>query len=253
MSKINQVLLNWKTGDVHGIKWLRERVLSRRHSYHYLQMGIFHKLGPAVFSQSGDEVDWRGIIRFLQKEERLPIHVSKKTALELHGHGHYVPLGEKERVEVTSFERINFPKWTQSLDYPYTFVFRKSSLLSHECFLSECTENGFQIFISYRELAILELIDSIDLSYSLETAENYMNALTTLRPDVVQRLLEKCRSIKAKRVFLYLADKLNLPFFKKLDLDKISLGSGKRMIVKGGELNKKYQITVDRDYGENQF
>jgi hypothetical protein len=80
-----------------------------------------------------------------------------------------------------------------------------------------------------------------------------MNSLTTLRPDVVQRLLEKCRSIKAKRVFLYLADKLDLPFFQKLDLDKISLGSGKRMIVKGGELNKKYQITVDRDYGENPF
>ncbi len=253
MSKINQVLLDWKTGDVHGIKWLKERGLSRRHSYHYLQEGVFYKLGPAVFSKFGDEVDWRGIIRFFQEEERLPIHVSTKTALELHGHGHYLPLGKKERVEVTSFEKINFPKWAQALDYPYTFVFRKSSLFSHEYFLSEYNENRFKIFISSRELAILELIDTIDIIYSLETAENYLNDLTTLRPDVVQKLLEKCRSIKAKRVFLYLADKLELPFFNKLDLNKISLGTGKRQIVKGGELNQKYQITVDREHGENPF
>ena len=75
MSKINQVLLDWKTGDIHGIKWLKDKGLSRRHAYHYVQVGIFHKLGPAVLSKSGDEVDWRGIIRFLREEERLPIHV----------------------------------------------------------------------------------------------------------------------------------------------------------------------------------
>jgi hypothetical protein len=92
MSKINQILLDWKTGDVHGIKWLQDRGLSRRHSYYYLQEGIFNKLGPAVFSKTGDKVDWRGIVRFLQKEEHLPIHVSNRTALELHGHGHYVQL-----------------------------------------------------------------------------------------------------------------------------------------------------------------
>ena len=253
MSKINQVLLDWKTGDIHGIKWLKDKGLSRRHAYHYVQVGIFQELGPAVLSKSGDEVEWRGIIRFLREEERLPIHVSKKTALELHGHAHYLQLGEKESVEVTSFQKMSFPKWIQTLNYPYRFVFRKSSLLTDEYFLTKHSENGFQIIISSRELAILELIDSIDLSYSLETVENYMNALTTLRPDVMQKLLENCRSIKAKRVFLYLADKLNLPFFNKLDLNKISLGSGKRMIVKRGELNKTYQITVDREYGENPF
>jgi len=64
-------------------------------------------------------------------------------------------------------------------------------------------------------------------------------------------LLEKCRSKKAKRVFLYLADKLKLPFFNQLDLSKISLGTGKRQIVKGGEHNQKYQITVDREHKEN--
>ncbi len=54
-------------------------------------------------------------------------------------------------------------------------------------------------------------------------------------------------------MFLYLAEKLNLPSFQNLKLDKIDLGRGKRVIVKGGKLNKKYMITVDRDYEENPF
>jgi hypothetical protein len=56
-------------------------------------------------------------------------------------------------------------------------------------------------------------------------------------------LLERCSSFKVKRVFLYLAEKLELPFFSKLKLDTIDLGSGKLVIVKGGYWNNKYQIT----------
>jgi hypothetical protein len=36
-------------------------------------------------------------------------------------------------------------------------------------------------------------------------------------------------------------------WFKELNLDKINLGTGKRMIVKNGVLDTKYQITVPRE------
>jgi hypothetical protein len=111
----------------------------------------------------------------------------------------------------------------------------------------------FDVQISSRELAIIELIDLLDLSSSLETAINYAESLRTLRPNVMQNVLEECSSVKAKRVFLYIAEKINLEVFAQLDVSKINLGSGKRVIVKNGEYNKKYQITVDRDYGENPF
>jgi hypothetical protein len=81
MSKINQVLLDWKTGDVHGIKWLKEKGLSRRHSYYYLQEGVFHKLGPAVFSKSGDEVDWRGYARTAGRNELRPYGMSQRDCV----------------------------------------------------------------------------------------------------------------------------------------------------------------------------
>jgi hypothetical protein len=68
--------------------------------------------------------------------------------------------------------------------------------------------------------------------------------MTTLRPDKVQLLLELCSSVKVKRLFLYMAEKQNHFWFNDLDLDKINLGAGKRMIVKNGVLDAKYQITV---------
>jgi len=65
-----------------------------------------------------------------------------------------------------------------------------------------------------------------------------------LRADVVQSLLEQCASVKVKRLFLHLAEKHNHAWFKSLDLAKVSLGSGKRMLVPGGRLDPKYLITV---------
>lgn len=253
MSKLNQVLLDWKPGDIHGAEWLRSRGIDQRLAYSYYEDGYLEKIGPGVFARKVDEVNPYGVVRFLQQELELKVHISGRTALELQGHSHYVALGSKTRVYLTSYEGKAFPTWIKKLEKNFEFVFKKSSLLGQENFLTNHNESGFELKISTRELAALELIETLDLSGSLETAENYTQSLLTLRPDVLQKVLEQCNSIKAKRVFLYLADKLNLPWFKKIKKEKLDLGIGKRVIVKGGELNKKYQITVDREYGENPF
>ena len=77
-----------------------------------------------------------------------------------------------------------------------------------------------------------------------------MESLTSLRPDVVQSLLECCKSIKAKRLFLYLAEATEQPWFSKIRVVKINLGKGKRLIEKGGVFNAKYQITVPKELGD---
>ena len=41
-----------------------------------------------------------------------------------------------------------------------------------------------------------------------------------------------------------MAEKLNHPWLKFLDLSKVDLGKGKRSLVKGGVYISKYQITV---------
>ena len=69
----------------------------------------------------------------------------------------------------------------------------------------------------------------------------------SLRPRMVQTLLESCGQIKVKRLFLYLGEKLGLPWFENLDLDRIDIGKGKRIVTLNGVLDKKYLITVPKE------
>jgi hypothetical protein len=246
MHKVNKILLEWRPGDIHGLGWLRDRGIDQRLAYSYFQSGILRKIGPGVFARAGDEVNPYGAIRFLQEELNLKLHVSGKTALELHGHSHFISGAEKISLYLVSYESRRYPKWLGKLDAGFRLDFRKSNLFAREDFLKKHYEENFELCISSRELAILELIEMLDHSSSIKTTENYMQSLLTLRADVLQRALEECRSVKVKRVFLYIAEKIELPVFRMLKLDTISLGSGKRVVVKGGVLDKRYEITVDR-------
>jgi len=79
---------------------------------------------------------------------------------------------------------------------------------------------------------------------SYEEAKLLMEGLTTLRPRVVQTLLEHCASVKVKRLFMVLAEGCRHAWVKKLDLSKVDFGKGKRMLVRGGRFDSIYNITV---------
>ena len=255
MTKINQILTQWLPGDIHSLKWLGERGVAQNVAYEYFKNGSLEKHGPGIYSRKNEKLKWAGAIRLLQEELQKEIHVSGRTALELHGHAHYVPMGNKRIVYLSTYSKEVLPKWFKEIDFDCEFRFTSSVLFPENAELTEYKDElGFRFYISSRELAILELLNVLDLANTFETAENYMNGLQTLRHDVMQDLLEKCTSVKVKRVFLYLAEKLSLAFFVKLDLNKIDLGIGKRQVVSvNGQLDKKYQITVPRDEEENPF
>jgi hypothetical protein len=61
---------------------------------------------------------------------------------------------------------------------------------------------------------------------------------------MLQELLVQCRSVKVKRLFMYLAEECNHAWVKKLDVSKVNFGKGKRMMVRGGRFDSKYNITV---------
>ena len=74
-----------------------------------------------------------------------------------------------------------------------------------------------------------------------------MEGLTTLRPQIVQDLLEQCRSIRVKRLFLYMAEKAGHDWYKRLDHAKLDLGKGTRSIVKGGVYVEKYALNLPEE------
>ena len=56
--------------------------------------------------------------------------------------------------------------------------------------------------------------------------------------------------MKVKRLFLFMAETHELPWYEKLKVSEIDLGSGKRTIVKNGKLNNKFKITVPEELVE---
>ncbi len=159
----------------------------------------------------------------------------------------------RPRISLVSYEVKELPSWVYKVSQDFELNFKKSSLLSKEEYLHSQVEQKISVSLSQRELAVLELIDELDLKNGFETVENYMNSLMTLRSSVLQEILENCKSIKVKRVFLYLSEKLELPYFYELNQAKIDIGSGKRVVVEGGKLDKKYNITVESEEEENPF
>jgi hypothetical protein len=113
--------------------------------------------------------------------------------------------------------------------------------------LSEFKEKDFSIRISSPERATMEMLHLIPGKISFEEALLIMENLVSLRPDLVERLLVMCRSIKVKRLFMYMAEKHGHSWVSDLDLSKIDIGKGKRMIVPNGNYDRKYLITVPQD------
>ena len=74
-----------------------------------------------------------------------------------------------------------------------------------------------------------------------------MEGLVGLSPKRTSRRLGEYRSVKVKRLFPGFTERYGHPWLERLDRDGIDLGKGKRMLVRGGKLDPKYQITVPED------
>lgn len=107
---------------------------------------------------------------------------------------------------------------------------------------------GYKITVSSIERAALEMLHLVPSQQTLEEAKYLMEGLMTLRPALLQRLLEQCRSIKTKRLFIFLAELCRLPCLEYLDLTKINLGKGKRVIGTGGHYIAKHQISIPKNF-----
>ena len=75
-------------------------------------------------------------------------------------------------------------------------------------------------------------------------ADVLMEGLRSLSPRRLHTLLVACRNVKVKRLFLWFAERHNHAWVKALDRRDIHLGHGKRMLVRGGKLDARFNITV---------
>ncbi len=246
-TKINQLISNWPKGTLKTVSELGRLGYTPQLLKVYTNSKWIELVGRGVYKLYNDTVGWQGALLALQrKSEKTRIHAGGKTALTLRGYSHYLRQHEN-KVYFFSDRNENTHVWLKKFEQ---VVQIKNEVFDYakEGYITLFNNGNFYIGISSTELAAMEMLYLIPREQSFDEAIKIMEGLVTLRPKLVQQLLEECKSIKVKRLFLFMAEKNDLPCLKELDLDRINLGSGKRSIVKNGVLYKKFNITVPREY-----
>jgi Transcriptional regulator, AbiEi antitoxin, Type IV TA system/Transcriptional regulator, AbiEi antitoxin N-terminal domain len=247
-TKINRLIDEWTVGAPSTTSFLASSGFSRDLLVKYKNSGWLEPFGRGAYIRSGDKVVWPGALYTLQTQLGLPVHAGGKTALERKGYAHYLP-ATGNRVFLYGPRGLALPAWFKGDRFGVEFVVTRTNLFPaalREGF-TEFTEKGFSVRISAPELAMLEMLHLVPHKVGFDEARLVMGNLATLRPEVVQGLLEACRSVKVKRLFLYMAENQGHAWLTKVDLSQVDLGKGKRMVVPKGRFDSKYQITVPAD------
>jgi len=248
-SKLNQLLQNWPGGTVATQRWLNTQGVSSKLANWHVGSGWLERFGPRAFCRPGDSVDWRGGLYALQAQLGLTVHVAALTALELQGRAHYLPLGAAHTVKLVSDKPEDLPTWFKT--HPWRARVQHHTLAlfgsNPSASMTRLDCGGFDVSMSSPERAILEEMRLAKTNAAIEHSLQLMENLVALRPGLVQELLEACQSIKAKRLFLWSAERAQHAWVEDLDVNRIELGSGKRQLYKGGRFDAKYQITVPEE------
>lgn len=248
-SKINRLLKHWPRGTVAVQTWLQKQGIYRQLAETYHKSNWIDRIGSGAYIQSGDKVNWTGALYALQSELKMLVHAAAITALEMQGYAHFIPLGQKPQIWLfkDSQETRNLPSWFQKYFGSYAsfnIVNRKLFSGNWQVGLTEKNFNEYTIFLSSPERAMMEYLDLVPQHQTFEQSILLMEGLQTLRPLVAQELLEKCTSVKVKRLFMLLAEREKHAWVSKINLSHVNFGSGKRVIGEGGKLDTKYNLSL---------
>lgn len=241
--KLKRMLALHRPGTVLLASWLERMGIPRDLQAYYRTSGWLDSFGRGVFVRPGDRVDWRGGVYALQHEAELPIHVGGLTSLSLLGMAHYMRT-DSERIWLFSPPKIALPAWFRDHQWENDVTLTASGFLPTPTGFVEHPLANFSIRIASAERAILECLYLAPSKTDLVECGNIVDGMTTLRPRMLQQLLSECRSIKVKRLFLYLASRSNHDWYRRIKRADIDLGSGDRSIVKDGVYISEFGIVI---------
>jgi hypothetical protein len=245
-TKINLLLQKVPRGGLFLSSWMYKNGISRELQRHYKDSQWLMSIGTGVMVRTGEVPTIYGALVSLNEQGDKHCSIGAMSALELQGLAHYIPMGKQTVVLISSKEE-RLPEWFLKRDWGVYLRHYTTACFSPELGINFVLQEGFSVPVSSPARAFMECLHLTPKYYNLADLYYNMEMLATLLPDQVQLLLEDCKSIKVKRLFLYMAEKAGHTWLKYLDLSKISLGIGKRAIVKNGVYNKRYQITIPKE------
>lgn len=237
----------WPSNAVLTTCTLKAKGFSDQLIQKYCHSGWLRRIGVGAFVRQNDQAIWQGGLYAIQHDLKKNIHLGGLTALELSGLAHYLGLAPEKIIYLynTSSTKNKLPGWfIKHFNQKAIFTYKQCYIFDKEIGLKTQIIEGLEIIVSEPERAILELLYLVPEVVSVEHAANLVENLQTIRPENMQCLLESCRHILIKRLFLCLADWCQLPILKYLRIDKIALGSGDRTINSGGRYFPKYKLVL---------
>ena len=247
-NKINQLLLKHYHGKLYFSNWLKENGYSDQLLKQYRNSGWLSALSKGVMYRTGDKLLSYPALSCYNLQLSKSFHIAAHSALELNGFNHYVPMG-KPVLMVGHLKQQLVPDWMKKdvfdkvLKFFSTEVFVKPQL-------STVSVEGVDLLVSLPEQAFLESLLLAPKQYAYMDLFYIMEQMTTLRPEILQDLLEHTENIKVKRMFLYMAEKANHYWFDLLDVNKINTGNAKHQLVENGVYIPKYKITIPKELYE---
>lgn len=232
-------------------KWLMEHGLSRHALDNQIKSHQFTPIAPGVYARPHTALAWQNLVSSLTAVLPMGLHLGGVSALSVQGFSHYLELSGNPSVHLYGEKAP--PAWTNHVLPMVEPTFHgtrrlwrdgASDILSKYVVDIVWQEGMPPMKVSSPEMAYLELLMDVPSSVSFEHADELMQGLTQLSPRKLQALLLKCKSVKVKRLFFWMADRYEYTWRARLDPTDFELGESKRVIAKGGKLNKAYKITV---------
>lgn len=247
-NKINQLLQQGVKGGLYFSSWLKENGYSDQLLKQYKLSGWFSSLANGVSYRTGDSINSFAAFACYNKQVGKSFYIGAHSALELFGFNHYVPMG-KPLLMIGHSSKEKISAWMKLDIFEHSLKF-----FSTEMFLQPQTTQikvaDVEITASVPEQAFLECLGLAPMQYSYMDLFYIMEQLTSLRPEIVQALLENTTNIKVKRLFLYMAKKAEHYWFKELNLSKIELGTGKQQLTQKGVFVSEFKITIPQELFE---
>lgn len=277
-SKLSRLQGTLAAGLLASAAWLGERGYYRQLVDHYVASGWLESPARGVYRRPGPPLKWQHVVASLLLTEGLPLHIGGATALEHASFGHYARMRGAETIKL--FGATKLPAWARALPLLEKLTVRSDAIFRAlsvpRVFLDadgqptasgqrltedNLAENGLRIVrwgesdwplvYSADERAILEMLQDVPERESVYQAHVMLQGMVNVRPARMSLLLRHCGSIKAKRLFLALAERHCHAWFAHLELSGVDLGKGKRALYAGGRLDPKYQITLPADLDDH--
>lgn len=234
-------LVDTPTLERHGV--------TRMLAHKYIKAGWLEPVVRGLYRRPLSDLegdDCRLVVRSLQNVMNYTSVIGGRTALEMQGLAHYLPMRDEQVIHLYG---DSHPTWLKRLKDTERFRLHSAKLFDmsgHEETTDIMTTVG-SLTCSTPERAILELLDELPRHESVHVVDTMFEGMASARPSRLEKLLTSCTSIKVKRLFFVFADRHGHAWRRYVSPEQFDLGAGPRALFENGQFHPRYGISVPPD------